>query len=232
MGVKKGTNNFKAYQQKLVQAKLDAIDEFINSISKKRSKFDRFEDMLADCIEYIGCSPSTITRQKSYMKKLNDEFQKRNSYLSSDSLKHYSPRQLEKLIEAKDAEILSLEGKLKRTLADFKEAKAKITYYLSDEYKQSGFVCSQPDASAQITEKKEQSNFKKEFEYTAHAFDLLLQYLEKQRFGISLRNEGDSSKVILADDGLGGIPQKIADSKYLTDFVKYLNKSGTKYGSK
>ena len=62
--------------------------------------------------------------------------------------------------------------------------------------------------------------------------NLLLQYLEDQRFGIGLRNENGSSKVILADDGLGAIPKKIADSKYLAEFVRYLNKSGAKYGAK
>ncbi|MCG7645080.1 hypothetical protein MHM87_05685 [Alteromonas sp. Cnat3-28] len=231
MGVKKGTNNFKSFQQKRIQAKLDAIEEFINYLPK-RMKFDRFEDLLAECAEHIGCSRTTITRQESYIAKLNDEFQKRNSYLSSDSAKHFSTNQLERLIEAKDAEIVSLKGNLKRTSADLKDANAKITYYKSDDYKQSGFVCNQPEVSDQIAEKKQKNNFKKEFEYTAHAFNLLLQYLEEQRFGIGLRNENDSSKVILADDGLGGIPKKISDSKYLTYFLKYLNKLGAKYGSK
>lgn len=231
MGVKKGTNNFKSFQQKRIQAKLEAIEEFINSLPK-RMNFDRFEDLLAECSEHIGCSRSTITRQESYIAKLNDEFQKRNSCLSSDSVKHFSTNQLERLIEAKDAEIVSLKGNLKRASADLKDANAKITYYKSDDYKQYGFVCNQPKVSDQVAEKKQKSNFKKEFEYTAHAFSLLLQYLEEQRFGIGLRNENDSSKVILADDGLGGIPKTITDSKYLTYFLKYLDKLDAKYGSK
>ena len=231
MGAKKGTNNFKSFQQNRIQAKLDAIDEFINSLPK-RMKLERFEDLLADCCEYLGCHRTTITRQQVYVEKLKDEFQKRSLFLSSDSMGNYSTSQLEQLIEAKDAEISSLKGDIDRTSAALRDAKTQITYYLSDDYKESGFVFNKPENSVRITEEKQESTFQKEFEYTAHALNLLLQYLEDQRFGIGLRNENGSSKVILADDGLGAIPKKIADSKYLAEFVRYLNKSGAKYGAK
>ena len=82
MGAKKGTNNFKSFQQNRIQAKLDAIDEFISSLPK-RMKFDRFEDLLADCCEYLGCHRTTITRQQVYVEKLKDEFQKKASRCAS-----------------------------------------------------------------------------------------------------------------------------------------------------
>lgn len=227
MGAKKGSNHFKSYQQARVQKKLDEIDRFIHSLPEKM-KFERFEDLVAECCKHLGCHRTTIYRQQAYIDRLREDFQLRNPDLMSVSPQHSSPAQIDQSIKARDAKIASLLGNLERSKKDLQEANAKIGYYESEEYRNMLIVPSVPNLSDNAPE-KEANTDKMAFEYTAYALDTLLTYLDKNNFGIGLRKDTNSSKVTLSDDGIAGIAKQIVEHKYLLPFVKFRDKAGKKH---
>ncbi|MDU0355754.1 hypothetical protein RS130_19380 [Paraglaciecola aquimarina] len=217
MGAKKGTNHFKVYQAKKVNQKLEALKMFLDEIPKRQT-FSELGNLVSMCAHFIGCHRTTIKRNPAYMKLITAEFYSRNPNLKNVNPTYSFPSQISEAIKIRDAEIAVLSGQLNRINIDLKEAKAKIQYYLSADYRHELLK-----SEAVIESKPQVENTAiKDFEYTVHSLKLLLDYVDKKGFGIGIRNDG--SNKIIADDGLGGISVEIVESKYLLPYLKYFKK--------